>query len=122
MSRFRMTTRTAVSVTIAIVLTLESIFFAIAYLGAAKQIRGNDPRKSANLVGTIVFARPRLYMRGQALNRDKIKNHLLEIGFQERAGNEPGTFHVMGNAIQINFRLQEFPNAIISFDHGKISA
>ena len=118
----RISTRAAIAITLAAMLTLESLLFTSAYFVAASYLKKNDPRKSGNLAGTLVFARPKLYHRGQALQREQLIAHLPRIGYRKSERDEPGTFHITGNALQINSRLPEFANAAITFERGRIAA
>lgn len=69
----RISTRATIALTLAAILTLESLLFTSAFFAAASYLRKNDPRKSGNLAGTLVFARPKLYHRGQALQREQLQ-------------------------------------------------
>jgi membrane peptidoglycan carboxypeptidase len=115
-------TRAAIALTLAAVLTLESLLFTSAYFAAASHLKDNDPRKSGNLAGTLVFARPKLYRRGQALQREHIIDHLTRIGYRESERGEPGTFQIVGNSLRINSRLPEFAGAVITFERKRITA
>jgi membrane peptidoglycan carboxypeptidase len=115
-------TRFAIALTVMTLLTLESVLFITGYFAAANYLKKNDPRKSGNLAGTLVFARPKLYHKGQALQRAQLIDHLTRIGYRKSDGNEPGTFQVTGSTLHINSRLPEFSNAAITFAHDRIAA
>jgi len=115
-------TRAAIARTLAGVLTIESILFTSAYFAAASYLRKNDPRKSGSLVGTLVFARPKLYRREQALSPEQLIAHLTGIGYRKGEGNEPGTFRITSNTLYINSRLPEFASPAITFERGRIAA
>lgn len=116
------TTLKAIAITLALIMTLQATLFITAYTLAARHIRENDPRRSGNLAGTLVFARPKLYRRGQQTLIRQIVEHLEHIGFQERQAAEPGTFYTAGNTIEIRSRLPEFPDAEITIGRGQITA
>lgn len=118
----RISTRAAIAVLLATMLMLESLLFSGAYFAAASYIKKNDPRKSGSLAGTLVFARPKLYRRGQALLREQLIDHLTRIGYRKSEGNEPGTFRVTGNTLSISSRLPEFASAAITVERGCIVA
>lgn len=118
----RISTRAAIAMTVAGVLTIESMLFTGAYFAAASYLRKNDPRKSASLAGTLVFARPKLYRHGQALSPEQLISHLTRIGYRKSEGNEPGTFRITSNTLYINSRLPEFASPAITFERGRIAA
>jgi membrane peptidoglycan carboxypeptidase len=118
----RISTHAAIAITLVALLTLESLLFSSAYFAAASYLKKNDPRKSGSLAGTLVFARPRLYRRGQVLLREQLIDHLTRIGYRKSEGNEPGTFRVTGNTLYINSRLPEFASAAITVERGHIAA
>src|SRR5438270_5169806 len=91
---FRISTRAAIALTVAAVITFESALFTTEYFAAARYLKQNDPRKSGNLTGPLVFARPKLLRRGQQLRPEELIDHLTRIGYARREGSEPGTFHV----------------------------
>jgi len=118
----RYSTVKATAITLALIMTLQATLFIAAYGLAVRHIRENDPRRSGNLAGTLVFARPRLYRRGQQIHSRQIVEHLKRIGFQESQSEEPGTFYTVGNITEIRSRLPEFPDAAITIERGRISA
>lgn len=115
-------TRAAIALTLAAILTLESALFTSAYFAAASYLKKNDPRKSGNLSGTLVFARPKLYHRGQLLQREQFIAHLTRTGYRQSERDDPGTFQIDGNTLHINARFPEFANSAITFERGRIIA
>ncbi|HKQ07904.1 MAG TPA: transglycosylase domain-containing protein [Blastocatellia bacterium] len=118
----RISTRAAIALTLAAMLTLESLLFSGRYFAAASYLKKNDPRQSGNLAGTLVFARPKLYRRGQMLLREPLIDHLTRIGYRKSERPEPGTFQVTGNTLHINSRLPEFASATITFERGRVAS
>lgn len=119
---FRISTRAAIALTVALVITFESALFTREYFAAARYLKENDPRKSGNLTGTLVFARPKLYRRGQELRPEALTNHLTRIGFTRSERNEPGTFQVSAGMLHFNSRLPEFPSATLTFERGRLAS
>ncbi len=117
----RTSTRAAIALTIAAVITLESALFTREYFAAARYLKENDPRKSGNLTGTRFFARPKLYRSGQQLRPEQIVDHLNRIGYTRSGRNEPGTFQQTARTLHFNSRLPEFPNATLTFEGGRIA-
>ena len=118
---FRVSTRAAIALTITAVVTCESALFTREYFAAARFLTENDPRKRGNLTGTLVFARPKLYRRGQQLRPERIADHLTRIGYTRSDSNEPGTFQQTARTLHFNSRLPEFPNANLTFQGGRIA-
>lgn len=118
---FRISTRAAIALTVAAVVTFESALFSTEYFAAARYLKENDPRKSGNLTGPLVFARPKLLRRGQQLRREELIDHLTRIGYATREGNEPGTFQVTAHTLHFNSRLPEFPSATLTFDGSRLA-
>jgi penicillin-binding protein 1B len=85
-----------ITLTIATVITFESALFTREYFAAARYLKQHDPRKSGNLTGTLVFARPKVYRRGQQLRPEELIDHLTRIGFSRSDSVEPGTFRING--------------------------
>src|SRR5260370_4863349 len=118
----RISTRAAIALTVAAVVTFESALFTREYFAAARYLKQNDPRKSGNLTGTLVFARPKLCRRGQQVRPEQLIEHLIRIGYRKSELNEAGTFQLSGKTLRINSRLPEFPSAALTFQGGQISA
>lgn len=136
----RISTRAAIALTVAAVITLESALFTREYFAAARYLKENDPRKSGNLTGTLVFARPKLYRRGQQMRPEQLIEHLTRIGYGRNESNEPGTFQLSGEAVRakphlaagtpelpgrtlhIRSRLAEFASCTLTFEGGRIAA
>lgn len=118
---FRVSTRSAIALTIAAVVTCESALFTHEYFAAARYLNEHDPRKSAHLTGTRFFARPKLYRRGQQLRPEQIVDHLTRIGYIRSDRIEPGTFQQTARTLYFNSRLPEFLNATLTFEGGRIA-
>jgi membrane peptidoglycan carboxypeptidase len=120
-SSLRISTRAAIALTVAAVVTFESALFTTQYFAAARYLKENDPRKSANLTWPLVFARPKLFRRGQQLRLEQLIDHLTRIGYARREGSEPGTFQVIAHMLHFNSRLPEFPSATFTFDGPRLA-
>jgi membrane peptidoglycan carboxypeptidase len=103
------------------VVTFESALFTTDYFAAARYLKENDPRKSANLTGPLVFARPKLLRRGQQLRPEELIDHFTRIGYASREGNEPGRFRLTAHTLRFNSRLPEFPSATLTFDGSRLA-
>jgi membrane peptidoglycan carboxypeptidase len=133
-SSFRVSTRAAIALTVAATLTFESALFTWEYFAAARYLKENDPRKGGNLTGTLVFARPKLYRRGQQVDPEQLTDHLTRIGYRRSDLGEPGTFQVSETnnpnsrrsashkTLRVNSRLPEFPNTTLTFEGGRLAA
>lgn len=118
---FSISTRAAIALTVAAVVTFESALFTTKYFAAARYLKENDPRKSGNLTDPLVFARPKLLRRGQHVRREELIDHFTRIGYATREGNEPGTFQVAAKTLRFNSRLPEFPSATLTFAGSRLA-
>lgn len=138
--RFRISTRAAVALTLAAVITFEAAVFTSEYFAAARFLKAHDPRNNGNLAGTLVFARPRVYRRNQQARPEQLIEHLTRIGFRSSEVAEPGTFWLPveatranshpaggppalpGRTLHIRSRLPELPSCALTFEGERIAA
>ncbi|MEK6410294.1 MAG: transglycosylase domain-containing protein [Acidobacteriota bacterium] len=136
----RISTRAAIALTFAAVVTLEAAVFTSEYYAAARYLRAHDPRNNGNLTGTLVFARPKVYRRNQHARPEQLIEHLTRIGFRSSELDEPGTFWLRGEAshanshlaggalalpgrtLHIRSRLPELPSCALTFEGDRIAA
>jgi membrane peptidoglycan carboxypeptidase len=107
---------------LAIVLTIQSAAFTGAFFTAVRYLHEHDPRKSGDVAGTLIFARPKLLRVGQQISIQDVVEHLSDIGYQMRPGDDSGTFTVSRNTVHVHSRLSEFPSAEIRVEQQKISS
>jgi membrane peptidoglycan carboxypeptidase len=149
MNPFRISTRAAVALTLAAVVTLEAAVFTSEYFAAARYLKAHDPRNNGNLTGTLVFARPKVYRRNQQARPEQLIEHLTRIGFRSSEHDEPGTFWLSGasgransrhaggtpalpgetlpgalpgRTLRIRSRLPELPSCALTFEGERIAA
>ncbi|HEV7397312.1 MAG TPA: transglycosylase domain-containing protein [Pyrinomonadaceae bacterium] len=105
---------------ISLFLTLQTLVFCVEYYKAVSFLQDHDPRQSANMTGTIVYAHPVQVFVGQLASRKEIVDHLMSIGFKANEKPEPGSFSVAGNRLSIRSRLTEFPELELIFGGQRI--
>src|SRR5262249_24563500 len=102
-----MTIRRLISLTLVGCLTLQAVLFVSGYLYAVRYIQTHDLRQSSGVAGTLVFAKPRIYRRGQALRREELIAHLTGIGYQPSESAAAGTYALAGTTLRITARFRE---------------
>lgn len=109
-----------VAIFISLFLTLQTLVFCVDYYRAVNYLQEHDPRQSANMTGTVVYAHPVKLFVGQSASRKEIVDHLLRIGFKASEKLELGTFFVTGNKLSIHSRLKEIPSLDLIFNSNRI--
>jgi penicillin-binding protein 1B len=109
-----------VAIFLSLFLTLQTLVFCVDYYKAVNYLQEHDPRQSANMTGTVVYAHPVQLFVGQSILRKEIVDHLLRIGFKPSEKSEAGTFLVAGNKLLIHSRLHEIPSLAVTFGNNRI--